>query len=97
MILESGIYEYEEGKFGIVLYVKRENSTLLVKPLEAFDPNYYGEGDPHFVEGDAEPIEVRPEVLNDQTLKGHKIFLLDYLRDNEEFAKAYDLAKYIKG
>ena len=97
MILENGIYEFKEGKFGIVLYVEKANSTVVVKPLDEFDPNYYGEGDPHLVESDAEPIEVHPEVLNDQTLKGHKIFLLNYLRDNEEFAKAYDLAKYIKG
>ena len=96
MILENGIYEYEEGKFGVVLYIERANSTVVVKPLDEFDPSRYGEGDPYLVEGDAEPIEVNPEVLNDQTLKGHKIFLLDYLRDNEEFAKVYDLAKYIE-
>lgn len=95
MILENGIYEYEEGKFGVVLYVNKENLTVEIKPLKEFDPDYYGGGDPHFVE-DEGTIEVRPEFLNDRTLRGHKYFLLNYLRENKEFAKAYDLAKYIK-
>lgn len=96
MILENGIYEYEEGKFGIVLRVNETNSMISMRLLEEFDPNYYGEGDPYYVE-DVAIIEVHPELLNEQTLRGHKYLLLDYLLEEEELAKGYDLTKYIKG